>query len=124
MNQKLKKIAFYDICRGTFKLNIQEEFEKAQAIAANRGCAVKLDISILIGNPDPKDPQFSNIEYAYTLKEPAKKSKRFSTFLHNGQIVRDAAEDPGLRQLDLDLEGPLIPENTVSMTDKNGTNHQ
>lgn len=98
-----RKSAFFEIGRGQLGRDFQEDFEKAQQIAAEREVPVKLKFEIVVNAPDKKDPMYGSVSYSHSLHEPAHKSRVYDTILNNGIIVKDAEQ--GADQLDLlDLE--------------------
>ena len=108
MGQKANKrrMAFYEIGRGSFAQQMQAEFEQAQIVAAERNLPVKLSATILISPPDAKDPRFGLVGYKIKASYPDIKSAVYTTEIKDGAIVADADDVAGLIQMSLDLPMP------------------
>ena len=110
--QEQRKLAFFEVDRGRLGVVIQEDFEKAQAIARERGVEVKIKVEMIVFPPDQKDPTYGSVSYNHQIIEPKHLSRRLEMCLNiDGIIVSDAAEPPEQLNLDLSLKtGPKALE--------------
>jgi len=102
-----RKMAFYEIGRGQLGRDLQEHFEKAQAISTEREVDVKIKLEIVVHKPDQNDEEYiRSVSYSHELKQPPMRSRKFNTVHKDGVIVKDAAETPEQTSLlDLELDG-------------------
>jgi len=98
-----RKLAFFEVDRGRLGECLQEDFEEAQKIAAERGVEVKINAQITVFPPDQKDPMYGSVQYKHSISQPAFLSRKYDTVLNNDGMIISDAEQP-LEQLDLDLE--------------------
>jgi len=119
MPNEVRKMAFWEIAKGTFAKEFQGDFEKAQEIATRRGCIVNIMATVTI-YPEHKDtPGYGAVEFQTAVKEPPKKSMRHVTELKNGKMIKDGLTLDDIHQLDLNLpevkQTPFVPPADRSM---------
>ena len=112
-----RKMAFFEVGRGELGREIQEDFDKAQLLAANRGLPIKIKVEITVHPPDANDNNYGAVSYSHQIVQPPYASRKHETVLQNGVVVADAAEP--LEQLQMDLS---INRGPVAF--KNGTDNQ
>lgn len=105
-----RKMAFYEIGRGQFGRDIQEQFEKAQILAAQREVDIRVKIEIIVHKPDPQEEEFiRNVSYTHNLVQPARRSIKFNVVHKDNILIRNASEDPEqLDMLDLEIHGKVV----------------
>ncbi len=101
-----KKMAFSEIAKGMLSQDVQEDFERAQVIAARANLPTKVKLEITVYPPDPNEEFETSVSYSHSVAEPTLKSRKFIVIHDNGIITRDAQEP--LEQLNLDLEKPEL----------------
>lgn len=104
-----QKLGFWQVAKGRLARDLQEDFEKAQMIAFERGVRTKVMLEITVHPPEKGEQNYGNLEYKHQVTEPPKTSIKYPTLLKSGYIVRDAQEPDLLTQLDLDLKLPEEP---------------
>ena len=115
MSEEFRKMAFTEIGLGSLGVDVQQAFEKAQMISAERGVNTKVKLNIEV-YPPSDDAQYGGVVYSVDVAQPAKKSRRHETILENGISVRNA-EIP-LEQLS--MMGPEKPESVVDFKKAQG----
>lgn len=105
-----RRMAFYEIGRGQFAQQMQNEFEQAQIVAQERNLPVKVMASIVIMPPDENDKRFGHIGYAIKSSYPVIKGAVYTTELKDGTIVADAENVAELLQVKLDLFDDQQPD--------------
>lgn len=109
MSQKIRKLGFHEIGKGAFAIDAQEAFEEAQRLAAEKYVDAVVTIKISVKPPNPREPNFSQIEYRTNVTHGQPPSKTFSTMLKDGKIVADGEDPADILQIDLDLPQPEKP---------------
>lgn len=114
MPNEIRKMAFWEIAKGTFAKEFQSDFEKAQEIANRRGTVVSITGTITI-YPEKKDtPGYGGVEFQTSIKQPPKKSMRHVTKLKGFHMIKDGFGIDEINQLDLNLpevkRKPFVPE--------------
>lgn len=84
-----RKLAFFEIAKGNFAREMQDEFESAQRIAADRQGKVRIVAQIDIVPPSEDNPRFGEILYQIQVKTPPLKSPPYITEHRCGVIVSD-----------------------------------
>jgi len=119
MDNKLRKMAFWEIGGGQFGKEFQGDFEKAQDIASKRGVPVKCKAVITVYPEEKDNPNFSAIQFSTQITEPPKESIKQITLIQNGRIVKDGQSMAEILQYDLNLPDIKIKP-AVSENVKNG----
>jgi len=113
MPEDIRKMAFWEIAKGSFAREFQGDFEKAQEIANRRGLPVTVSASINIFPERKEMPGYGSVEFQTNIKQPPKKSMRHVTQLKDGKMIKDGLSLDEVNQLDLDLPGikppPFVP---------------
>lgn len=101
-----RKMAFYEIGRGQLEVDIQQKFEEAQEISAQREVDVKIKLEIIVHKPDPSDEDFIRaVSYTHSLVQPPERSLKHRAVQKNDVIIKNAEESPEQTSI-LDLEIP------------------
>lgn len=116
MAEQRRRMAFFEIARGRFASDMQEQFETAQRISTEKKGQVKITTTITINPPDPNDPEYSTIKYGIKLSTPPIQSKEFSTEMRDGYIIDDGDDIGALLQEKLKF--PDIPNDVQARIDK------
>lgn len=110
MSTKMRKLGFHEIGKGAFAIDMQEAFEEAQKIAAEKYVDAVVTVKIKVSPPNPREPNFAQIEYtAPKVTHGQPPAKTFSTMLKDGLIVADGDDPADILQIDLDLPTPENP---------------
>lgn len=104
---KERKLAFYEIGKGSMAHEAQALFEELQEHALRTGTPTKLTIEIAIAPPTDDDQRYGKIQYQLSHKKAPLKSKGYTTLFKHGCIIQDGDSDVDAAQLDLDLPKPL-----------------
>jgi len=106
-----RKMAFFEIGAGRLAQDMQSEFETAQRIAYERRKPVIVNLKMVIFPPDLQDERFGEVQYVVKTSLPPKESRRLSTELKQGMIVKDGQDLAELLQEEIefpDLQDPGI----------------
>jgi hypothetical protein len=100
-----RKLAFYEIGKGSLLREMQELFEEAQAYTQIEGlpASVKLSITVLPGS----DEGFGMVRFQVGISKTPKQSKHFTTLIRDGLAIADGDDPADALQLDLDLPMPI-----------------
>lgn len=103
--KKARKLAFFEIGRGLFALEIQKQFDKAQKVAFEDEVTSTITIKIKVAPPEPDDLNFSSLSWNSSLQHSAKSyGKTHATELDvHGNIISDGRDIGDILQMDLDL---------------------
>lgn len=113
MSEQKRKLAFYEIGKGTFAAEMQGLFEQAQVDAQEIGAPVKIVSTIIIHPPEKSDSRYGKIQYKSRCVVPEKVSMEYTTELANGVIVNDGKSVEDILQLKLDLPEPVKEDNRI-----------
>lgn len=118
MPNEIRKMAFWEIAKGTFAKELQGDFEKAQEIANRRGAVVSVTGTITIYPEHKQTPGYGGVEFQTSIKQPPKKSMRHVTKLKGFHMIKDGFDADEINQLDLNLpevkQTPFVPETARS----------
>lgn len=106
---KIRKLAFHEVGKGSLAIDMQEAFEEAQKLAAEKFVSAVVSLKIKIEPPNPREPNFSQISYVTNVTHGAPPAKNFSTMLKDGQIVADGSDPADILQLDLEIPNQERP---------------
>jgi hypothetical protein len=109
---KKRKLHFCEIGKGRLGKEVQAAFEQAQISARDLNGKTTLVLSINLYPPDAKDGNFGYVDYSLAVREPAYKSMKYNTLLHDGVIINDGDSEAAALQYDLGLE---LPDNVAPM---------
>jgi hypothetical protein len=98
-----KKLFFGELGDGDFSRVVQEEFEKAQAVAEERGLMTKVNISIAI-QPPRKGERFGAILYEVDTKLPKRSSPALTTEWNGNRIIADGKSMADILQTEMNLD--------------------
>ena len=104
-------MAFFEIGAGRLAQDMQSEFETAQRIAYERRKSVIVNLKVVVFPPDLQDDRFGEVQYVVKTSLPPKESRRLSTELKQGMIVKDGQDLAELLQEEIefpDLQEPGI----------------
>lgn len=104
---KDRKLAFYEIGKGSLAHEAQSLFEELQEHSLRTCTPTKLTIEIAIAPPVDDDQRYGKIQYQISSKKAPLKSKGYTTLFKHGRIIQDGDSDVDAAQLDLDLPRPL-----------------
>lgn len=102
-----RKLAFYEIGKGSLAQEAQDLFEAMQDHALQTGTATKMTIEIAIAPPTDDDQRYGKIQYQLSHKVAPRKSKGFTTLFKQGKIIQDGDCEVDAAQLNLDLPQPI-----------------
>ena len=104
---KDRKLAFYEIGRGSLATDAQALFEELQEHSLRTSTATTMTITIAIAPPADDDQRYGKIAYQLTHRKAPLKSKGYTTLIKHGRIIQDGESEVEACQLDLDLPKPL-----------------
>lgn len=105
-----KKGSFVQIADGEFARMFQEDFEKAQAIAEERGQPVKVIATIEV-IPPKKGDRFGGVGYGVEMKIPKRQSIPAAAEWDGSHIVSTGRDIGEIVNTELDLDN--VPPRTV-----------
>lgn len=89
---KDRKLAFHEIGKGRCGIEMQNEFERATLVAADRNVAVKVTLTITVYPPDKDDANYGGISFAIQRSAPPKQSIKYTTLLRNGTLISEGRD--------------------------------
>jgi len=99
----LKKLAFYEIGKGSLFREMQSIFEQAQITARDENGTVVVSLKIHVMPPEVTNGKFGHIAYQIGVSNPARKSVKYTTELIDGIIINDGNDMDDILQTSLDL---------------------
>jgi hypothetical protein len=102
----LKKLAFYEIGKGSLFREMQSVFEQAQITARDENGTVVVSLKIHVMPPEITDGRFGHIAYQIGVANPPRKSVKYTTELRDGLIINDGEDMADVLQTSLEL--PMI----------------
>ena len=114
MEKEQRKLAFFEIGRGSLAQEMQEEFEHAQHVSRDLNGAVEVTLKIKVHPPNAKIESMGLLDYQISRKDPPKKSALYTTRLVKGFVVQDgidgadASQTNFLDQLNLSMGEPVF----------------
>jgi hypothetical protein len=103
MNEEIKKMAFYEIGKGKFSQNIQEDFERAQVVSNQTGLPVKITAEIIVYPPERSEENYGAVAFGVKTTLPARKSMKYTTELKDGFIISDGNDISEILQTRLEF---------------------
>lgn len=94
-----KKMHFTQIGKGRLAQEVQDAFIEAQRHVDLKGVSAAVTLKINIYPPDPKNPQFGEVDYHTNVIKPASKSRKYTTLIEDGHISTDGGDPTDALQI-------------------------
>jgi hypothetical protein len=102
-----KRMAFWNVGKGTLAQKMQDAFEDAQKLSLKHNQKIVVTCKINVFPPENADEPFGGISFTVDTSKPAYKSMEFMTELdEKGRILQDGDDYAELLQEELDLRTP------------------
>lgn len=112
-----RRMAFYEVGKGSYAQKMQVEFERAQRLALETGQKITVTSKVTLTPPKNKDESFGAVAYSVDVSKPAYKSMEYMTEIDkDGRVLQDGENVVELLQEELDLN----PPNTTPMRENEG----
>lgn len=105
-----RKMAFYEVGKGRLAMDAQTEFERMIKECQEKNVGATLTIKIKVDPPNPREPDFGQLNYSVGVAMGALNSQKFTTLIKEGNIVADGDDPTETVKLDLELPKPTTAE--------------
>lgn len=127
MNEKIRPLAFFEICGGEFAGDAQAEFERVQKMVQRLGKQLSFTMKMTVFPNDQKKGyprHFMEVSYQVIPASITKTSERFVAEINDGKIVGDAETVALALQQELWPEANLKNVSEFVLKTKEGTNDE
>lgn len=90
MNQKPRKMGFWELREGKFAIDVQSAFEEIQKVCFDKNKKTEMAITIICHPPEEKEGKYGKMAYTVKKKLPSVESIKFHTELNrDGLVIAD-----------------------------------